>query len=117
MKWRIFYFVDFDFNILFVDTPVKIVRGSSRFDLKNYAVPDVADDEILIEKTPDIVHGDINSITGKAINMKEIVPNVKLLVFICDPVKRLFSNIVHHSKEATKDFRAKWGNISTPEGN
>ena len=49
--------------------------------------------------------------------MKEIVPNVKLLVFICDPVKRLFSNIVHHSKEATKDFRAKWGNISTPEGN
>ena len=98
-------------------THLKILRGKEASMLKNYALPKVTDDEILIEKTPDIIHGDFIRIQSRARLMHSLIPNVKLLVFICDPVKRLFSNIVHHSKEEAKDFRTKWGNITTPEGN
>ena len=56
-------------------------------------VPLAADDELLIEKSPQYAGGseDIRRLRAKA--MKIINPNLKLLAVVCDPIRRAFSQL------------------------
>ena len=51
--------------------------------------------EILIEKTPEIVSGNYTMLRNRALCMKKVNPNVKLLAMLCDPVKRFISHAKH----------------------
>ena len=78
-------------------------------------IPRAADDEILIEKTPSYTLGRLsysNSYSSYSLGsreklleqakaMKSKMPDVKLLVNICDPAKRAFSHIKHHTTVST----------------
>ena len=68
-----------------------------RPSLKKYAVPNASRDEVLIEKTPQIISGNYSQLLGRAKCMKKINPNVKILVMICDPVKRFISHSKHEA--------------------
>ena len=48
--------------------------------LSKYAVPEADINEILIEKTPEIINGDYEQLKARAIMMKETMKGVKLLV-------------------------------------
>lgn len=65
--------------------------------LKEYTVPMAASDEILIEKTPDYTLGSQSVLKARAQHMKNQMPEVKLLVLLCDPATRAFSHIRHQS--------------------
>ena len=52
----------------------------------------------MIEKTPDYVFGDQTVLKTRAQKMKEKMPNLKLIVLLCDPAKRSFSQIKHQAK-------------------
>ena len=59
--------------------------------LAEYAIPRAAKDEILIEKTPRLTFGSQEELIRRAKAMKSKMPNVKLLVHLCDPATRAFS--------------------------
>jgi len=63
--------------------------------LRKYAVPNASNDEVLIEKTPQIISGNYSQLLGRAKCIKKINPNVKILAMICDPVKRFISHAKH----------------------
>ena len=42
--------------------------------------------------------------------MKENVPNVKLIVYLCDPALRAFSHIKMQSRRDPNRFARIWGN-------
>ena len=46
----------------------------------------------------------------KAENMKKAIPDLKILAFVCDPIKRLYSHIKMHwaNERKRKSF---WGNL------
>ena len=71
--------------------------GKPNGGLSEYAIPKAGDDEVLIEKTPDYTLGSYNTLKYRAQQMKAKMPNVKLLVFICDPAKRAYSHIKHQT--------------------
>ena len=54
-----------------------------------------AEDEILFEKTPEIVGGNYSQLLGRAKCMKKINPDAKILAIICDPTKRFISHAKH----------------------
>ena len=62
---------------------------------ENYEIPLAAEDEILIEKTPEIVNGNYSQLLGRSKCMKKTNPKVKILVMICDPTKRYISHTKH----------------------
>ena len=47
--------------------------------LKQYAIPNADENEILIEKTPEIMNGNYKQLKQRAIIMKSIMPHVKFL--------------------------------------
>ena len=70
--------------------------------LKSYALPLASDEEILIEKTPNYMKGNLKTLTNRAQFMKKIIPNLKILVILCDPAKRYIS----HQKHMLVGYRA-----------
>ena len=44
-----------------------------------------------MEKSPWYMIGRLSDLENRARNMKKIIPNVKFLVFLCNPLKRLLS--------------------------
>ena len=56
--------------------------------LKQYAIPKADQNEILIEKTPEIMNGNYRQLKQRAIIMKSIMPNVKFLGTILIPDTR-----------------------------
>ena len=58
-------------------------------------LPLAAEDEILFEKTPQIISGNYSQLLGRAKCMKKINPKVKILAMICDPTKRFISHAKH----------------------
>ena len=44
-----------------------------------------------MEKAPLYMKGPLSDLESRAKNMKRTIPNVKFLVFLCHPVKRLLS--------------------------
>ena len=72
--------------------------------LPQYAIPKAALDEILIEKTPDYLYGRANVLEARALDMKMSGnPNMKLIVFLCDPVERAFSHLAQKSLSSIYD--------------
>ena len=63
--------------------------------LQEYAIPEAAPDEILVEKTPDYSLGSSRVLFERATNMKKRIPNLKLFVLLCDPAERAYSHIKH----------------------
>ena len=59
--------------------------------LSQYKIPLAYDEEILIEKSPLYTRGGLKELENRAKNMKKTIPNLKILVFVCHPVKRLLS--------------------------
>ena len=44
-----------------------------------------------MEKSPWYMIGGLSDLENRARNMKKAIPNLKFLVFLCNPVKRLLS--------------------------
>ena len=59
--------------------------------LSQYKIPSAYDEEILIEKSPKYMRGRLKDLENRAKNMKITIPNLKFLVFLCNPVKRILS--------------------------
>ena len=59
--------------------------------LSQYKIPSAHDGEILIEKSPLYMRGGLKNLENRAKNMKRTIPNLKFLVFLCHPVKRILS--------------------------
>ena len=68
------------------------------------AVPKATVDQVLIEKTPEIVSGNWSQLIKRAKCMKKTNPEVKLLVMLCDPVKRFVSHAKHWTGYMRKFF-------------
>ena len=71
-----------------------------QFELKDFRedymrrVPLAADDEILIEKSPQYSGGGSTEVRlNRAKAMKALNPNVKIIGIACDPVKRAYSQL------------------------
>ena len=60
-------------------------------ELSAYALPMASLDEILIVKTPHIVNRGYEKLKYRAEVMKKTIPDVKILVMLCDPIKRFIS--------------------------
>ena len=75
------------------------LAGKIDGNIGGYLIPEVTDDEFLIEKSP--AYSEQYKGTTIALNVAEIVakemknlmPNVKLFMFVSDPVDRMFSHI------------------------
>ena len=78
-------------------TLTKNYLNGSKPDLSTYAVPEADINEILIEKTPEIINGGYEMLKQRAQTMKKTMKGVKLLVMLCDPVKRFISLEKHHT--------------------
>jgi len=75
--------------------------------LSYYAIPMASPDEILIEKTPHIINRGYKKLKARAELMKKTIKDVKVLVMLCDPIKRFISLEKHHTpvswKSSTRD--------------
>ena len=78
-------------------TLIKNYVNGTKPNLASYAVPEADINEILIEKTPEIINGGYEVLKDRAHTMKETMKGVKLLVMLCDPVKRFISLEKHHT--------------------
>ena len=85
----------------FWNQPSRTMHG-----LRAYALPSASADEILIEKTPDYSKGSGTYLLHMAEQIKQNIPNVKLIVMLCDPATRAFSHIKHQTKDV--GFSTKW---------
>ena len=63
--------------------------------MKSKTLLSAAENEILFEKTPQIISGNYSQLLGRAKCMKKINPKVKILAMICDPTKRFISHAKH----------------------
>ena len=66
-------------------------------ELSAYAVPMASEDEILIEKTPHVISRGYEKLKIRAELMKKKMKDVKILVMLCDPIKRFISLEKHHT--------------------
>ena len=87
----------------FWTNPKKVEQG-----LVEYPIPEAADDEILIEKTPDYSLGGYQTLRHRAELIKKNVPKAKLIVYLCDPALRAFSHIKMQSRRDPKRFDKIW---------
>lgn len=70
-------------------------------------LPDAGDDELIVEKTPAYF---VTMPYDLPYKIKKVMPNVKLILLLCDPVKRAFSDYAqrvnslksHHMVDVTK---------------
>ena len=58
-----------------------------------------------MEKSPGYSTGALSELENRAKNMKKHIPNLKILVFLCNPVKRLLSWI----KQLEAFYEFKYG--------
>ena len=65
--------------------------------LSEYAVPMASSDEVLIEKTPHIINRGYKKLKYRAQMINKTIKGVKVLVMLCDPVKRFISLEKHHT--------------------
>ena len=72
-------------------------RNSWTPELSAYAVPMASPDEILIEKTPHIISRGYQKLKLRAELMKKTMGDIKILVMLCDPIKRFISLEKHHT--------------------
>ena len=72
-------------------------KNGEQPQLSAYAIPLAGEDEILIEKTPHIISRGYDLLKYRAELMKETIKGVKVLVMLCDPVKRFISMEKHHT--------------------
>ena len=56
--------------------------------LDQYEIPQAAVDEILIDKSPEYLTGPPKELFHRASRMKLMNPELKIIIFVCDPVKR-----------------------------
>ena len=63
---------------------------------------------MLIEKSPTYVKGGGGALYKKAQLMKRTIPDLKILAFLCDPIKRLYSHIKMDYEDEGKRARY-WG--------
>jgi len=93
-------FLDCHSKFVFRNSEPYFWNKQKRIDigLEGYALPLAAEDEILIEKTPDYTLGTRQTIHQRAQMMKQQMPNAKLIVMLCDPAERAFSHVKHQSK-------------------
>jgi len=69
---------------------------------------------MLIEKSPTYVKNVGRALYNKARRMKEKIPDLKILAFLCDPIKRLYSHIKMDYEDEGKRARY-WGAGATVE--
>lgn len=69
------------------------VRPKEQRRLETYKIPLSPPGNILVEKSPGYMNGDIAVLSARAKMMKEDNPNVKIIIFLCDPVKRVYSHV------------------------
>ena len=68
-----------------------------KYQLHGYAVPRARSDQVLIEKTPHIINGNYADLKKRAQCMRHMMPDVKIMFHVCDPVKRFISHAKHLS--------------------
>ena len=76
--------------------------------LRTYNIPRATLEEVLIEKSPPYAQGDTRSLLEKAHLMQKKIPNVKIIAFVCDPIKRLYSHVKMHYENEHKRQKF-WG--------
>ena len=75
------------------------INNPIKNNVGGYLIPQATDDEFLIEKTPTYSQqfeaGKKFRVRTKIIasQMKKLMPNVKLFMFVTDPVDRIYSHI------------------------
>lgn len=68
--------------------------------LRQYAIPNASESEFLIEKTPMYARAfQISQIRDRIRAINKVMPNVKIFMFLCDPVERLYSHLKHCIRE------------------
>ena len=72
-------------------------KNGTQPELSDYAIPMASEDEILIEKTPHIINRGYDLLKYRAELMKKTIEGVKVLVMLCDPIKRFISMEKHHT--------------------
>ena len=65
------------------------------YHLHGYAVPRARVDQVLIEKTPHIINGNYEDLKKRAQCMRHMMPDVRIMFHVCDPVKRFISHAKH----------------------
>ena len=83
-------------------------RTKMESGLSEYPLPEAAVDEILIEKTPDYSLGGAATLKYRAEQIQKHIPNVKLIVYLCDPAQRAFSHIKMQSRRTPDRFDKIW---------
>ena len=90
------------------------VFNNKQVSLESYNIPKATLDEVLIEKSPTYVKGGDSALYKKARLMKQKIPDLKILVFLCDPIKRLYSHIKMDYEDQRKRQKY-WGKNVTVE--
>jgi len=69
--------------------------------LEKYLIPKASKSEFLIEKTPMYAQTkhSIQNVRQRLVLINKTIPNVKIFMFLCDPVKRLYSHLNHCIRE------------------
>ena len=88
-------FFDCHPNIMFRESEPMFFHSYTDQGLSGYALPKASVDEILIEKTASYIRGNYSVLHQRAINIKRLVPDAKIVVVICDPIKRFISHFRH----------------------
>lgn len=82
-------FIDCHPNVVFREfEPDFFLFDDAHQTLDRYEIPKAAIDEILIEKSPEYLSGTNANFRHRANRMLFLNPDLKILIFVCDPVKR-----------------------------
>ena len=82
-------FIDCHPNVVFREYEADFFMYSDDHqNLHEYEIPHAAVDEILIEKSPQYLYGTVEKLRHRAQRMIQMNPDLKILIFVCDPVKR-----------------------------
>ena len=73
-----------------------------RFKYTN-SLPRASRDEYLIEKSPQYAGGRYSALVSRALAMKILNPNLKIIVYNCDPIKQMYSQ--YSMQERRKSFK------------
>ena len=98
--------------------PLEPVKNPIEDNHGGYLIPKATEDEFLIEKTPMysqqiVSENDRGSSKRIAKDMKKLMPNVKLFMFVTDPVDRIYS----HIKDSFNKFKITRKELGLKESN
>ena len=76
-------------------------NNETKLLLRDYKIPKASKSEFLIEKTPMYAasRDSIENVRQRLLLINKTIPNVKIFMFLCDPVKRLYSHLNHCIRE------------------